>query len=370
MDPLLDHAPCGFVSFTDDGTMQLVNSTLADLLGYTRVELEGWHLQKILPPGARVFYNTHVFPLLKMHGMAEEIYLALRTKDGRDLPMLMNAKRREGGDRAGNDAVFVHMQQRHAFEDQLLQARRLAEQAVAAKSKFLSMMSHDLRTPLTAISGHADLLASDFHGPINDAQRESAEAIKEASRDVARLIDDILSFAQLESGKVAVRPQPVAARDAIARAASVVRLRVEEAQLSLSSDPCDADTIANADPDRLQQVLLNLLTNAIKFTPAGGRVTVSCERASDRVLIRVRDTGVGIPRDQLEHVFDPFVQLDAQPEDVTQRGVGLGLAISRDLARAMGGELYADSTPGEGSVFTIELPTSAPSVSPAPLPTR
>src|SRR6185436_20685457 len=108
-----------------------------------------------------------------------------------------------------NDCIFVRMLQRHAFEDQLLQARRLAEEATAAKARFLSMMSHDLRTPLTTISGHGELLASGFHGDLNEEQRESARAIKQAAVDVGRLIDDILSFAQLESGKVAVRMRPV-----------------------------------------------------------------------------------------------------------------------------------------------------------------
>jgi PAS domain S-box-containing protein len=359
-DSLLDNAPCGFVSFSDDGTMVGVNRTLADMLGYTRAELEGWHLQKILPPGARVFYNTHVFPILKMHGVAEEIYIALRTKEGRDLPMLMNGVRRERGGAPLNDCVFVRMLQRHEYEDQLLQARRLAEQEGEAKSKFLSMMSHDLRTPLTAIYGHADLLATGFHGDLSEAQRSSAETIKEAARDVGRLIDDILSFAQLASGKVAVRPQPVPLIGAVERAAALIRFRIEQAGLSFRVDGCADDVTATADPDRLQQVLLNLLTNAIKFTPPGGEVTVSCERRDDRALIRVRDSGIGIPPDHLERIFDPFVQLaGGEALDPTQRGVGLGLAISRDLAHAMGGDLRAESTPGQGSLFTIDLPAES-----------
>ena len=357
-DSLLNTAPCGFVSFVDDGTMRAVNKTLADMLGYTRAELEGWHVQKILPPGARVFYNTHIFPILKMHGLAEEIYIALRAKDGRDLPMLLNAVRRERGGEPVNDCVFVRMIQRHAYEDQLVQARRLAEQASEAKAKFLSMMSHDLRTPLTAIFGHADLLANGFHGPLSEAQRSSAETIKEAARDEGRLIDDILAFAQLDSGKVEVRLQRVSVDDAVARAEALVRLRFKQAQLTFSSEPC-GDLTIHADPDRLQQILLNLLANAIKFTPPGGHVSVSCAQEGDRVTIRVRDTGIGIQRDQLERIFDPFVQVGGPPIDLTQRGVGLGLSISRDLARAMDGDLSADSTPGQGSEFALELPAAA-----------
>jgi PAS domain S-box-containing protein len=355
MDPQLNTAPCGYLVFGDDGTMIEVNVTLAELLGYARVELEGWHLQKILAPGGRVFYHTHVFPLLKLHGMAEEIYIALRAKDGTDVPVLLNAVRRERDGVPVNECVLVRMTQRNRFEEELLQARRVAEEANTAKAKFLSMMSHDLRTPLTAISGLGDLLAAGVHGPITDEQRDALARMKDAGRELLRMINDILSFAQLEYGRVEVRPVPVRVADALARAEVLVRLRAQLGDLSLRLDGC-GEEVVSADADKLQQILLNLLTNAIKFTPAGGTISVGCERDGERVRIRVADTGIGIPQEQLPRVFEPFVQLEEQPEDAAQRGVGLGLAISRDLARAMGGELTADSSPGEGSVFTVELP--------------
>ena len=353
----LNDAPCGFVSFGDDGTMLFVNRTLAEMLGYARVELEGWHLQKILPPGARVFYNTHLFPMLRMHGKADEIFLALQTKDGREIPVLLNAVRRDRDDRFVNDCVVVRLHQRAQYEQQLLEARREAEQASAAKDRFLSMMSHDLRTPLTAISGNAQFLAKGLHGELNAEQQEDVGNIQAAAREVARMIDDILAFAQLETGRVRVEPRPVPVDAAITRAESLIRVHLAQSHLSFDSNACD-DLTVRADPDRLQQILLNLLTNAIKFTPPGGRITVSCERAGDRALLRVRDTGIGIAHDQLERIFDAFVQLGGESPHTTQRGVGLGLAISRELARAMGGELTADSTPGEGSVFTLELPAA------------
>jgi PAS domain S-box-containing protein len=354
MDALLNTAPCGFVTFTDDGTMIEVNVTLADLLGYTRVELEGWHLQKVLPPGGRVFYHTHIFPLLKLHGRVEEVYVALRAKDGSDVPMMLNAVRRERDGVLVSDCVFMRMQQRHRFEDELVLARRAAEQANAARAKFLSMMSHDLRTPLTAVTGFAKLMSSGVYGPITEEQRDVLQRMDDACRELLRMITDILAFAQLESGRVEVRTEPVRLADAMARAESLIRVRVEERRLKLSSD-CNG-AVAMADPDKLQQILLNLLTNAIKFTPSGGAISVSCSSDGNRLRMHVRDTGVGIPSEQLETVFDPFVQLDHQPADPTQRGVGLGLAISRDLARAMDGELTVESVPGEGSVFTVELP--------------
>jgi PAS domain S-box-containing protein len=353
LDPLLDSAPCGFVRLADDGTMVSVNLTLAQTLGYSRAELQGWHVQKILPPGSRVFYNTHVFPLLKMHGAAEEIYIPLRTRDGNDVPMLMNAKRRQADHGEFNDCVFVHMAQRNQFEDELLQARRTAELASAAKSRFLSMMSHDLRTPLTAITGYADLLEQALP---DEGQAQFAKAIRSAAWEVSRLIDDVLSFAQLESGRVTVKLAPLSMDDAIQRASVLVRPQMQESAISFESNDCEG-MLARADGDRLQQILLNLLSNAAKFTPPGGRVEISCERHGERVHVIVADSGVGIPDDQFEHIFEPFVQLDAGRE-VRNQGVGLGLAISRDLARAMDGDLRAGRSAHGGAAFTVDLPAA------------
>ncbi|HEX8170773.1 MAG TPA: HAMP domain-containing sensor histidine kinase [Thermoanaerobaculia bacterium] len=356
MDALLNNAPCGFVAFSDDGTMVELNQTLADLLGYTRIELLGWHVEKILPPGARIFYQTYLFPMLKVHGRVEEMFLALRTKDGSDVPVLLNAVRRERDDRMLCDCICMRTIQRHEYEAQLLEARRLAEESASAKAKFLSMMSHDLRTPLTTIYGNTELLAAEVYGPLTDEQRTALQTIGDACAMQIALINDVLDFARLESGSVQVEPRPMRVADAVARAETLLRLQMSEAGLRFTTSGCDGELTAVADPDRLQQILLNLLTNAIKFTPRGGGIAVSCERRGDRVRIDVRDTGIGIPPDDLPRIFSPFVQLGAA--GAPSRGVGLGLAISRDLARAMSGEVSAISTPGEGSTFTIELPAA------------
>jgi PAS domain S-box-containing protein len=351
MHPLLDNAPCGFISVADDGTMVDVNATLASLLGFARMELRGWHVQKILPPGGRIFYQTHVFPMLRMHGVAEEIYLALRTKEGDSIPVLMNAIRHTRDGAFVSDCVFMRMIQRGEYETQLLEARRLAEQASAAKAKFLSMVSHDLRTPLTAITGNVSLLAAGVHGAINAEQADSLSRVRNAAHELLRMLEDILGFAQLESGKVQVRLSDLRVDAAVARAEALVRLHLQESGLTFATE-CDG-MVVHADPDRVQQILLNLLSNAIKFTPSGGSVSVSCARDEANGLILVKDTGIGIPSDQLKRIFEPFVQLET---DRRERGVGLGLAISRELARAMGGELTAESTAGAGATFILALP--------------
>lgn len=361
MADLMNTAPCGFVSFADDGTVVEMNETLASMLGYTRVELLGWHFGKILPPGGRIFHQTHLFPLLKLHGAVEEIYLTLRTKDGGEILVLLNGVRREREARIVSDCVCIRMMQRHAYEDQLLQARRLAEEANAAKGRFLSMVSHDLRSPLTTIHGNAALLAEGAYGALNAEQSMAVRTILGATRLQMTLVTDILEFARLESGSVPLRLVPVPVADVVARAESLVALQMRDAGLRFTIGQHDPATAVLADPDRLQQVVLNLLTNAIKFTLPGGAVALESERAGTRVQIRVRDSGSGIAAAQIEQIFTPFVQLETDPaRPAATGGVGLGLAISRELARAMDGDVTVESTPGAGSVFTIDLPAAEP----------
>jgi PAS domain S-box-containing protein len=357
MRDLMTDAPCGFVAFADDGTIIEVNQTLADLLAYPRVELLGWHVEKLLPPGGRIFYHTYLFPMLKVQHSVEEIYLALRAKDGRDVPMLLNGRRSERDGVFVSDCVCMRMIQRHEYEEQLLEARKLAEESNAAKAKFLSMMSHDLRTPLTTIDGHAQLLSLESLTP---EQRESVHAIRDACRLQMMLINDILEFARLDSGRVKVNLGTVPVRDIVTHAVAFVRVQASDAGLALAMNGSDWDVSVVADANRLQQILLNLLTNAIKFTPAGGRVSIDCEAGLGRVRMHVRDTGIGIDPDALQRVFSPFVQLGAAlPRPSVSQGVGLGLAISRDLARAMGGDVTVQSRIGTGSVFTIDLPAAS-----------
>jgi len=260
------------------------------------------------------------------------------------------------------DCVFVRMIQRHEYEEQLLHARRMAEEANTAKAKFLSMMSHDLRTPLTTIYGHAELLAVGMHGTLSPEQREDVEIIRDACRVLSRMIGDVLDFAKLESGRVRIEPATVPLARVIERAETLVRMQLADSGLTFETGGFDDTTAVTADPDRLQQVLLNLVTNAIKFTPPGGKISVIAERDGDTVRIHVRDTGIGIASADLGRIFSPFVQLDPAGQFPSSgpapRGVGLGLAISRDLARAMNGDVSVRSEPGEGSTFTISLPAA------------
>ena len=267
MDSLLDRAPCGYIAFSDEGIMRMVNATIAELLGYTPEELIGRHFETLLSVGARIFYHTHFFPVLKLHGEAEEVYLTLRSRSGLDIPVLTNGVRRERAGEMESECVFVRMSQRSQYEDEILRAKREAEAASAAKAKFLSMMSHELRTPLQAISGYCDLLLQEVSGPITAEQRSDLGAVQSASGELVRLLQDILDFARLESGAAVITLADVSVETALKRAEALVNPKLTEAHLRYQRIACAADLRLRANADRLQQVLLNLLTNAIKFTP-------------------------------------------------------------------------------------------------------
>ncbi|HEX6927011.1 MAG TPA: PAS domain S-box protein [Longimicrobiaceae bacterium] len=240
--------------------------------------------------------------------------------------------------------------------EELLQRTEEAEAANRAKSDFLATMSHELRTPLNAIFGYADLLDLGLHGPITPAQHEALERIKRNQRALLVLVNDVLNFAKLEAGKLELTLAPVPVTEVVADVGSVVGPQLEAKGLRYHAEPVDAGLLVLGERERIEQILLNLLTNAGKFTSRGGEVVISNEADEDTVKLHVRDTGSGIPESRLQSVFDPFVQIDRQVEDTGERGVGLGLAISRDLAQAMGGTLTVQSKLGVGSTFTLALP--------------
>jgi PAS domain S-box-containing protein len=251
------------------------------------------------------------------------------------------------GTRSG---VFVH----GVDVTEAMLARASAEAANRSKSEFLAVMSHELRTPLNAIDGYAELLAMGVHGPLTDEQRDDIERIRRSERHLLGLINEVLNYTRLEAGAVSYDCVAVPLDEVIATCDALTAPQRAAKKLSFSIDGCTPDLLVHADRERLQQVLLNLLSNAIKFTTAGGRITVDVVAVDDRVEVAVTDTGRGIAIEELGRIFEPFVQVDARYTR-THDGVGLGLAISRDLARGMGGDLTVASMPGVGSTFTLTL---------------
>jgi|GEM_PF-1067289 len=235
-------------------------------------------------------------------------------------------------------------------------ARSEAESANRAKTEFLSAMSHELRTPLNAIAGYVDILDIGVHGTLTEAQRKDLQRIKHAQAVLLGLINDVLNFARIEAGRIEFQDTLVEIYPLLQDIAGLFTPQVRAKQLNFRCEPCDEDLRVRGDAERIQQILINLVSNATKFTDQGGEVVLGVEEQAAHLRIFVRDTGRGIAPEKLDTIFEPFVQLDRPGTHESQQGVGLGLAISRELARAMGGDLVATSYTGEGSEFSLLLP--------------
>jgi signal transduction histidine kinase len=235
-------------------------------------------------------------------------------------------------------------------------ARAAAETANRAKTDFLAAMSHELRTPLTAIAGHLDLMALQLYGPINHEQRAALGRVKRAQQHLLGVIDDLLSFARVQHGKIEFHLAAVPVAEVVDDVTPMIQPQLAANKLQYDAK-VDTRVQVRADRGKLAQILLNLLGNAVKFTPAGGSIQLRVNALASEALVDVTNSGPGIPADKIEAVFDPFVQLETSPS-ARQQGTGLGLAISRDLARGMGGEVTVASVPGVSTTFTLRLPTS------------
>lgn len=244
--------------------------------------------------------------------------------------------------------------ERERYEQELRAARDIATAANSAKAGFLAVMSHELRTPLNAIAGYADILSLGVDGPLTQKQNDAVARIRNNQQHLLALIDDVLNFAKIEAGSTSITSEPVLVCELLDSLEPVLHPDLVRRELTFVWNGCDRALAVQADPVRLRQILLNVLGNAIKFTPPHGHIELSALRTADKASICVSDTGIGIPTDMVGRVFEPFFQVQS---GTTREypGVGLGLAISRDFARAMGGDIEVESAQGEGCVVTIEL---------------
>ena len=255
---------------------------------------------------------------------------------------------------AGVFTIAVETTHRVIAERRMQRAQELAEEANRAKAEFLATMSHELRTPLNAIGGYADLIELGVHGPLTDAQRSALMRIQTSQRHLLGIINQVLSYSRLEAGAMDYRLEDFDIAESLAVCEALTAPQLREKGLRLVVNVPPREIIVHADREKFEQIILNLLTNSIKFTKQGG-IEVNAFANGDTVHIAVKDTGPGIPADRLESIFEPFVQLDSGLRR-TSEGVGLGLAISRDLARAMKGDLTVRSAPGEGTTFCVTVP--------------
>ena len=259
-------------------------------------------------------------------------------------------------------ATFLVLGASTAERDQAVEdisaAHDVAADANRAKAEFLAVMSHELRTPLNAIAGYSELLSLGISGQLSEKQADAVRRIRSNQQHLLGLIDEVLSFARVEAGHTELVLESVPVAAAFDSLEPLIEPQVLEKGLRLTRGSIEGDLSVRADQSKLRQILLNIVVNAIKFTPTGGEIRLGATRAKTDVVFSVTDTGIGVPPEKVAHIFDPFFQVDSKTTR-EYSGVGLGLTIARDLARAMDGDVGFESEVGKGSVVSVRLPAAS-----------
>jgi PAS domain S-box-containing protein len=354
------------VSKTLDGIIKSWNSGAERIFGYTADEAVEKHISLIIPK-ERLSEEDYVIGRLRRGEKIDHFETVRCGKDGREIdisltvsPVIDAYGKVIGASKVARDITEAVRSRREleAALSEAVEAKKSADAANRAKAEFLAAMSHELRTPLNAISGYVQLMLMGVHGPVNTAQQDALQRVEKSQAHLLSLINDVLNFAKVEAGKVNYDVEDVVLADAIAEVGQMMEPQFASKQQRYQAS-IDTRTVVRADQEKLRQILLNLLSNAAKFTPAGGQIILQTRskkgRGSHRIEVVVSDTGPGIPEDKRDKVFDPFVQVHRGLSD-RMGGVGLGLAISRDLARGMGGDLGLEDA-SVGARFVLTLPS-------------
>jgi protein-histidine pros-kinase len=353
---LLESAPDAIVLVGNDGRIVLINAQTEALFGYRRDELLGQPIEVLVPERIRARHPQHrdgYFTSPKPRPMGAGRDLAARRKDGTEFVAEIILSPISTPEGTLVTAAVRDITARKRLEEE--QYRKIKE-ANRLKSEFLANMSHELRTPLNAIIGFASLIHGEKAGALNENQKEYLGDILASSRHLLHLINDVLDLAKVEAGKMEFRREPVDLAATLGEATDTLRGLAAEKQLRISSEMSPAITVVNIDPAKFKQVLYNYLSNAIKFTPAEGAITIRIQpEGDDRFRLEVEDTGIGIAPEDMHRLFVEFQQLDASPTK-KYGGTGLGLALTKRIIEAQGGSVSVQSVVGKGSTFAAVLP--------------
>ena len=358
---LINRCPALVCEVDDEGRLRFMNDAVRNLLGYDPEELaRGTHWFSLVADGHRA--SARELDAAIRRGDVTGFEIALQTASGDERCILLNtANRYRDGGQLDMVVVFgidiTERKRAEAAAKKLADAERArgeAEAANEAKTSFLAVMSHELRTPLNAIGGYAELMEMGLHGAVTPEQLETLAKIRRSQRHLLGLINDLMNFARLETGHVSLQVKEISINETLAVLDALTEPQVAAKNIHYQRARCEPGLTAWADEEKTRQILINLVSNSIKFTAEGGTIAIACDADDDVIRFRVRDTGRGIAPEKLELIFEPFVQVNRQ--FTRDEGVGLGLAISRDLARLMNGELTAESALGVGSTFTLTLP--------------
>ena len=354
MQATLESTADGILATADDGRVSGFNARFLQMWRVSQDISVGGEYRPLFEEMSRQIAGPTKDGLTILAEAPPESFDTLELTDGRVFERYTRAQTIEGRV-IGRVWSYRDVTERARAEAALREAKSQAEAANRAKGAFLAMMSHELRTPLNAIAGYAELMELGIHGPITPEQARAIARIQASQRHLLGLIDGVLTHAKLETGHAYYELAAVNALNAISSAEILLAPQARAKGVTLSTESCPTDVTLWADAEKVQQILLNLLTNAVKFTPSGGRIYVGCCAVDPTVRIQIRDTGVGIPAEMLDRIFEPFVQVRSELTRPSE-GTGLGLAISRALARGMNGDVTVESEAGVGSTFTLVLP--------------
>jgi signal transduction histidine kinase/CheY-like chemotaxis protein len=375
-ESLYQHAPCGLLLTDGAGLILRANATLCRWLGYAASALVGKIcIQDRLPVGARLFHQTHCLPLLQLLGSVTQWQIELRDSAGQRVPVLVNIVRRVVDGEVLDEWALFAMNERRSYERELLAARKSAEQALEAqreaetqlralnaalsdanrrKDEFLATLSHELRNPLAPMRSAIEVLKLE-HGA-GAKKRPLLDVFDRQLHHLTHLVDDLMDVSRITQGRLELRREPVLLADIVRGAAEDVAAMMRDAGHTLNVTMDAAGAVVEADPTRLFQVVVNLLTNACKYTPKGGIIDLALRAEGQEAVIAVRDNGIGIPAHALATVFGMFSQLKPAL-DRSQGGLGIGLALVRGILALHGGSIGVESAgEGRGSTFTARLP--------------
>ncbi len=362
---LLEAAPDAILEVDEEGRIILMNATAERMFGYTREELLGCELEKLVPESVRkthVHHRDQYKTRPSTRPMGQGFTLHAQRKDGTLLPVEISLSPISVDEHSHVTAIVRDVTERRAAEEKIrminqeLELRnREVERANRLKSEFLASMSHELRTPLHTIIGFTELLNEETEGPLNDKQKRFLSHVHKDSLHLLELINDTLDLSKIEAGRMELRPEKFCAREAVQEVVAGVLPRAKAKRQILENNVRN-DAIL-ADRVRFKEILYNLLSNAVKFTPDGGEILVESEPDGEFLKFRVKDTGIGIPAEEHVSIFDNFYQAASTTKGVRE-GTGLGLAITKRLVELHGGTISVESTVGLGSCFQFRLPLS------------